>query len=301
MEYINPQSRFLKKSYTVEPFSDYVKRRIASITQEMTSPPYAVEGEEARTKALNEFVKKDPYGYYEKINTMADSLLTDRQCQPVTRLSDPVFYDVMGDCCAALGFKNTVGYVYTPKAFENPYNAMATGYLDMTWVMVSKSFLEGNLLTDLELAALIGHELGHTAARHSSFACMGADIKGDENRRQEYTADRAGLMAALWRAERLYPDLDAKGLADKALEASVDLQRKLELLFATHPKGGYNAQTLRRKMEETPVKEAHAKRNDSHPTCWERKTQLEDYVKRIEFLECIHTMWGSDHRAARRL
>ena len=301
MEYINPQSRFMKEPYAIEPFEVYVRRRIASICQAQEAPAYAVAGEQKRIEEMMQALGKDPYGAYESVNNAMNALIESHKCEAVTRLSDAIFYDVMIDCCEALGFKNTVGYVYAPAKGEFAYNAMALGYVDMAWVMVSKAYREQPLLDDLELACMIGHQLGHVAAKHGAVSLHCKELTGEETRGHEHTCDRAGLLAALWRAEKRHPELDAKALTALALKASVGLQHKLELLSGFAPKGGFTQQTLTEMMEQKPLKESHAKKNDTHPTGWERIRHLEDYVQKIEFLECIHAMWGADHRAARRL
>lgn len=302
MEYMDPASRFLKTPFPVEGFAAFVNERLSQLMKPLTPPPYALAEEAAQLEKLHAQVCKDPYQYFELTNQTVNRQLAARQCCMVTRMSDPLLYDCMEDCCAALGFGSIAGYTYEPASGGEIYNAFATGYMDMTWIMLSSTFRKRNLLNDLELACVLGHELGHVAAMHTSVR-MHVALTAEENRRQECTADRAGLLAALWRAAKLNPALPPKQLYEKALEASVRVQHKLYALGRLGVDAVVTAKELEEKLADpawaVPAKEAA--RKDDHPSYHERIAALREYVQQIAFAECIHTMWGSGHAAALRL
>lgn len=299
MEYQNTTSRFLKEAFPIPSFDAFVNQRLEEIIKPVPCPCYALEAEKAHIAQLNEFISKNPYGQFEFFTVNANRLFESVDSEMITALSDPMYFDCLRTCCDALGFGNMAGYVYGNPDGVWEYNAMATGYLDMGWVLVSKPLRMNNLINDLDLAFLVGHELGHLAAMHSSITRT-CKLTPEEDRDQEYTADRAGLLAVLWRVEMQNPGCEPKALYAKALESCIQTFRKLHILLNVRNDGPYTEQTLKLKLSDPkcaiPVRES--RRKDSHPTDHERVQALTQYIKTMDFAECIHTLWGSEHGAA---
>lgn len=302
MEYMDPTSRLRQAPYPVIGFADYVKNRLAELRSPIAPPPYAMPAEKEQLAAVSEYVSQNPYQFFETYNDHVNKTLTTGKTSMITRMSDPLLYTCMEDCCAALGFGSLAGYTYEPEEAGLVYNAYATGHMDMTWVMVSNVYRKQNLLTDLELTFLLGHELGHVAGLHTSARSI-LKLKPESIRSQEHTADRAGLLATVWRIARLEAGLSPTEMYHKALEAGKSLRHKQHILNNVASTGPWTRQSLEEKLAEPryAIPEKKAGRKDTHPSAWERIRALEEYVRLTEFAECIHTLWGSAHPAALRL
>ncbi len=301
MEYVNPTSRLQQAPYPVIGFAEHVRSRLEALYSPIQPPPYALSEEKVQLEALSAHVKKDPYRFFEDYNASVNQKLAGLKAGMITRLSDPLLYDCMEDCCAALGFGSLAGYTYEPEQEGMVYNAFATGYMDMSWVMLSSAYRRQNLLSDLELTFLLGHELGHVAGMHSSVASV-LKQKPESARAHEYTADRGGLLAVLWRLARREPDLPPEEMYQKALEASTGLLHKQYILHRFAASEPWDRQTLEAKLTDPAcaVPEKPAGRKDNHPSASERIRALTEYIRLTEFAKCIHTMWGSGHAAVLR-
>ena len=114
------------------------------------------------------------------------------------------------------------------------------------------------------------------------------------------TADRAGFLAVLWRALRMYPSLPADELVTKASDASIQAMRKLSILYALKKKDlEYPQLALQQGMQKSPAKRSYAKKNDLLPTLWERMEALPQFAGSIPFVRCISTLWGEANAIVR--
>lgn len=301
MEYQNTTSRFLREAFPIPSFDSYVKQRLEELARPLACPRYALEAEKEQLAKLHQFIQQNPYAFFERFNVMVNQMFEAQMCEMITTQSDPVYFDCLNTCCDALGFSNMTGYVYGEEGVVD-YNAMATGYLDMSWVFMSKSFRQDDLLDDLELTFILGHELGHVAGMHTSIS-VACSLEPEENRNHEYTADRAGLLAVLWRVEKQNPGCEPRALYAKALESCTRVFHKLHILANVKSKERYTGQLLKLRMSDPkcaiPVEKS--RRKDSHPTNYERAEALGQYIKSMDFAECIHAMWGKEHGASLKL
>lgn len=297
MFYANEGSFYLKDGYLPGSFSDYVSARLDALSRPMQAPCYASPDEQEQLDRLYDAVQADPYRWYDACSQRAARMLAQVTTHSVTRITDPVLYACAQDSCAALGITSFA--VFT---LEHPtiarYDAAVVHHMDISWILVSHPLREHNLLSDLELTFLIGRQLGHSAAHHEDIRQTQKNLSSDALRRHEYTADCAGLLAVLWRIQRLDPDLSSDQMVERALDQAFSALQKLDVLHRAENKRVFSQPSLQMAVDERPVQAHRAAARDEQPTLWERMEALQEYVISIPFLHCIGTLWGKDHPIA---
>lgn len=211
---------------------EFMEHEDKTFPQFVEAPLFACEDEKKLVKSIIEVNKIQP-GYIKyvcsEVNAKYIAELKDIiGKQPVTQRNNPKLYNIITSVTRNLGISMPMIYTYTE---EDVYdfndnsetsslisdNAFTMGTRDMLYVFVSDSIIEGNKLTDDEIAALIGHEIGHALANHQVYSqvflrrivnnkATVAAIKWDEinglyksnrfSRINEFTADRAALLAS---------------------------------------------------------------------------------------------------------
>lgn len=293
MKYLNGTSHYLKEGYAVPGFAEYAKQCLEKLVQPIQAPCYAVDGEQECLEQLHVYILLNPYRWFEnRANLVAEQLET-RQGKLLTRLSDPLLYECVQEACMALKVQNPSAFTFACEK-ELRYNISATGHMDMMWILISEHLRENGILSDLELCFLIGRALGHAVACHEEVSKT-CQLTPEQCRGQALTADRAGLLAALWRTVRMYPALSADELVRKAYDASKQAMHKMDLLNAWKKKEPVTNDSLQRMIKASPVREKVAGKKDNLPTTWQRMDQLQRFVVSVAFVRCVSGLWGETH------
>ncbi len=151
----------------------------------------------------------------------------------ITETQFPEAHRILVEAAQSFGMK------YVPDAYvvlgNGEINAFASGHGARRYVAVHSDLFEvgGRLRDEQTLRFIIGHEIGHIAAGHTSFwrqlgttmantvPIIGATL----SRSQEYTADNHGYafcrdghqgIAVLAAGKYLYPHVDFDAMADRA-------------------------------------------------------------------------------------
>lgn len=293
MKYQNDMSNYLKDGFAVPEFADYTKQCLAKLAQEIKAPCYAVEGEQNCLDRLHKHINANPYRWFESRFNLAAEQIEMRKAKSLTRLSDPLAYACIQDACAALKISYPSAFTFAQDT-ETRYDAKAMRHMDMMWLFISEHFRENEILSDLELCFVVGRVLGEAVAYHAEVAET-QDLTPEQYRAQVLTADRAGFLAVLWHAVRMYPSMSADELVHKAADVSAQTIHKLDILCTLKKNQSAVPQLLQQKMEKSPIREKHAKKNERMPTVWERIDALQQFAVSITFVRCISTLWGESH------
>ncbi len=167
-----------------------------------------------------------------------------QNCFRVTKETYPRVYELYQICLNRLNMKQEPS-LYIDLNYE--YNAYATG-IGSPFIVVNSSMVDD--CTDGELMALMGHELGHINSSHVLYhnlarnlmVLLTSHLKAlaplistgtvfalfDWQRKSEYTADRAGMIAAggLQPSVDLMLRLMGKGEVQKYVDLSLDTAMK---------------------------------------------------------------------------
>lgn len=293
MKYLNDTSHYLKEGFVVPGFAEYAKQRLEKLMQPIPAPCYAVDGEQECLNQLHADIQKDPYQWFENRSNLVAGQLETRNGKLLTRLSDPLLYGCVQDACAALKVQNPSAFTFACGK-ELRYDISAIGHMDMMWILISEHLRENGILSDLELCFLIGRALGHAIACHEEVSKT-CQLTPEQCREQALTADRAGLLAALWRTVRMYPALSADELVRKAYDVSKQAMHKMELLGTWKKKDPVTNDSLQRMIKASPVREKVAGKKDDLPTTWQRMDQLQRFAVSVSFVRCVSALWGETH------
>lgn len=210
---------------------EFMEHEDKTFPQFIESPLFACDDEKKLVKIIAEVNKLQP-GYIKYVCSEVNAkyiseLKSIIDKQPVTVRNNPKIFDIITLVTRNLGIPMPVIYTYSEEDVydfnENSEigillsgNAFTMGTRDMLYVFVSDFIMENNKLTDEEIAALIGHEIGHALANHQAYSqvflrkiidkkASMATIKWDEinglyrsnrfSRLNEFTADRGALLA----------------------------------------------------------------------------------------------------------
>lgn len=294
MKYLNGTSNYLKDGFAVPGFAEYAKQRLAKLTQSIDAPCYAVEEEQAWLDRLHEQIEADPYQWFEKRTDLVAELVEKRQAQSLTRLSDPLLHECVQDSCEALKIQSFSAFTFAQdKALR--YTAKAVEHMDTMWIFISEHCRKDGILSDLELCFIIGCALGRAQTCYDEVNKT-QKLSPEQSRAQFLTKDRAGFLAVLWRAARMYPSLTADELVHKASDVSAQALHKLIILYDLKKKQEITRDELEQRMKKHPLPESHASKEDILPTVWDQIEALRQFAVSIPFVRCASTLWGETHR-----
>lgn len=212
---------------------EYIKHENALFPDFIKSPLYSCEEEKMLTEeivAINEIVP----GYIKYICNEHNTIFIKKikfilDKDSVTKNNNPRLYEIITKVVKNMGINMPIVYTYSDSdilTYEEttgeknvlcPSNAFTLGNRDMLYVFVSDSIINENKLSDEEIMALIGHEIGHAYSNHSIYGNLFQSNVVDLsmifpidvikkitslyqnnkfNRYNEITADRAGLIAS---------------------------------------------------------------------------------------------------------
>jgi len=216
-----------EKAFVFPGFYDYVKETKARLSQPLTIPEYATAKEAKRIEKISAIVQKDPYHKRKVYAQMAKNMnLSD--LRTISYEEYPGLYNVCLFVSGEMMGASPVIYLYTPKGLNLAYNAMALDYLDRVWIYISDRFVkELGMSRDEEICFLVGHEMGHAQCHHVTIASSAEDTSDDE-----YSADRAGMLACTGWIMKNDPGLTVRQAIKKALLYSSSALLKLGIANA---------------------------------------------------------------------
>lgn len=215
------------KAFAFEGLFDYIQQTKKRLSQPLAIPEYATAQEAERIKKISEKIQADPYFQREAYAEMAKNMGYS-SLRTVVYGEYPALYEVCIFASRKLTGVNPVIYLYTSQNPGSAYNAAASDYMDRVWIYISDQLVkERGMMKDEELCFLVGHELGHAQCHHITIASSGKDSSDDE-----YSADRAGMLACTkWIMEK-NPDMDAPDAIKEALLYSVSALHKIRIGMA---------------------------------------------------------------------
>lgn len=200
------------KAFVFPGFYDYAQDTKARLRKPLAIPEYATAKEAERITVISKKVQNDPYFKRDVYAQMAKNM--DLQDSRTISYGEyPALYDVCIFVSREMMGVNPIIYLYTAKSAGMGYNAMALDYLDRVWIYISDRFVkEQNMVGAEEMCFLVGHELGHAQCHHVTIASSASDTSDDE-----YSADRAGMMACTKWIMQHSPELTLQQAIKKAL------------------------------------------------------------------------------------
>lgn len=259
---------WLKDGFRFPDLTAYIKTTRGRLSQPLQVPPYATAAEEQRLRKLSARTEKDPY--LDRSSIQKNILAMNRSMNEVRNIpyeEHPGLYEVCMFAARELMDAEPLIFLYTTEDPGYRYNAFAVDYLDKVWIYLSSQFFEEHgMLSQGEVCFLVSHELGHAQCHHSTLAATGSDSSDDE-----YSADRAGMIACVrWILSR-EPDCPVDQAARRALLWAAGVLKKLTVGFENGPGNtdwaGFDYAALEREVDGIFRKAAHLPLSTgTHPT-----------------------------------
>ena len=214
--------------------SEYMEKEVQGFKKFIEPPLYVTEQEKEFLDSIAKFNEVAPgfikYTFNESNMLRIQVLRSVLDRQPVNVNNNSRLFDIITTLCKNLGIPMPLVYVYSDediyrmeRALEETSlkgqelfqsnNAFPCGSKEMLYVFISEELMAKTEYTDLEIMALIGHEIGHALANHPiKGSIMATDLSTITNpqviarikqlqqnnqysRLQEITADRAAVIA----------------------------------------------------------------------------------------------------------
>ena len=214
--------------------SEYMEKEVQGFKKFIEPPLYVTEQEKEFLDSIAKFNEVAPgfimYTFNESNMLRIQVLRSVLDRQPVNVNNNSRLFDIITTLCKNLGIPMPLVYVYSDediyrmeRALEETSlkgqelfqsnNAFTCGSKEMLYVFISEELMAKTEYTDLEIMALIGHEIGHALANHPiKGSIMATDLSTITNpqviarikqlqqnnqysRLQEITADRAAVIA----------------------------------------------------------------------------------------------------------
>jgi len=220
-------TQWLKEGFVYPTLYDYIEKTKQELTKPLHAPEYAVAGEEDRLRSVSEKVQTNPYqsraAFSELIKRETASY---ENVRPLSYRENVLLYDICVFAVKRMMNLNPIIFLYKANNVGKMYNAFASDYQDKVWIYISEQFfLEEQMLREEELCFLVGHELGHAQCHHIYIANVNRSSTSDD----EYSADRAGLIACTEWIRRKHPEYSAEHAARLAVIYSAAMLLKLSL------------------------------------------------------------------------
>lgn len=289
--------------FTFRDMWDYVTETKRRLEKPLTAPAYADEAEAVRISALSDSFRNDPYAQRVNFNQCILEIEDKMEIRPVSYAQFPRFYGISEFVVKALCDPGCRPIIQTFRAAhgdaDEAYGVYACCYLDNMRIYFSEQlFMENRMLEDAELCSLLGHELGHAVCYHRTSALVSGKPPGI---RMEYSADRAGLIAAMLWLMKERPGLPVGENAKSAVLYCAAALDKLMLADVANLKGAvicdwsaYDYQELQSSMENAQ-RHAAALGPDyaTHPNNARRYIALKLFSESEKFYRCIGLSPGS--------
>lgn len=226
-------TQWLKEGFVYPSLYDYIEKTKQELTKPLHAPEYAAAGEEECLRSVSEKVQANPYlsraAFNDRIKKRTASYESVR---PLSYQENVLLYDICVFAVKRMMNLNPIIFLYKAKKMDAVYNASASDYQDKVWIYISEQFfLEEQMLREEELCFLVGHELGHAQCHHIYIA----NEDGSHTSDNEYSADRAGLIACTEWIRRKHPEYSAEQAARLAVLYAATMLLKLPIAIQNGP------------------------------------------------------------------
>ena len=215
---------WLKNGFMQPGLWEFIKTTKEKLAKPLELPDYATAAEEERLEKTNAYFKKNIYAYHNAIHDHIDRIDEGvTKLRPVYHGNNPLLYDLAMFAAKTLCNAEPIVYLYTAKTMGYIYQACAIDYLNKAYIYISDVFANNRILSSEEMLYLLGHELGHTQCHHSTLGI----VTKETSVKDEYSADRAGLIACgKWLHEK-YPDMSFEEIGKRSVNACVGTMEKI--------------------------------------------------------------------------
>lgn len=199
-----PYTFKLNTEYRYDDLKTFKGKYLKEIESSIIVPEYIVnkdcrEWNSELSRLLLEKIKTKPEKFLVKMNDiMMEFVVTldDKNMHLLSYQEQSDSYKAALSALEALGINAipTV-YQYTTEKPEYMINALALGYGNNVNIFLSKVLFEDILTSSSEKEFIIGHELGHNQCNSAAREIVKKSETYLMSRLNEYTADRAGLIA----------------------------------------------------------------------------------------------------------
>lgn len=224
--WLNNQSEFRFSG-----MNDYICAVKKKMSESFYVPEYVAADERAMLTKVYAELKNNPWKMRRQFNDALEAIQNDcKGAEPVSYGSYRNLYEL---CVFAV--RVILGEEVNPMIYTAPfvYNAFATCYLDKVWIYISEYFFkdiftktEIDMYCDEEIVALVGHELGHAACQHIMIKLSREQGTGIND---EYSADRAGLIACAKYIMHKDPDISVEDATKKAVVYMASMLGKITI------------------------------------------------------------------------
>lgn len=226
-------TRWLKDGFQFPSLLEYIVQTRQALSRPMQAPAYAAADENRRLEKVNEEVKADPYlsraQFHESVKNYEKAF---QNVRGLSYADNPALYDVCIFTANKLMKLTPMIFLYETQKPGFIYNASATDYQDKAYIYVSNQFFaEHGMLKPEELCFIIGHELGHVQCHHIYISSV--NQTGTSN--DEYSADRAGLIACIAWIRKERPQCTVDQAAREAVLYAASALQKLRLAAEKGP------------------------------------------------------------------
>lgn len=226
-------TQWLKEGFVYSSLYDYIEKTKQELTKPLHAPEYAAAREEERLRSVSEKVQTNPYqsraAFSELIKRETASY---ENVRPLSYRENMLLYDICVFAVKRMMNLNPIIFLYKANNVGKMYNAFASDYQDKVWIYISEQFfLEEQMLREEELCFLVGHELGHAQCHHIYISNVNRSSTSDD----EYSADRAGLIACAEWIRRMHPEYTAEQAARLAVLYSATMLQKLSIGMQNGP------------------------------------------------------------------
>lgn len=216
--------------FTFPTLLEYIENMRERIQEPLCVPIYAAADEESRLSDMEEVLQEHPYKLRTKLNELIrqNDSIYESEPRPILYREYPQLYRAslfMVEVTKTFANVDLLIRLYQAKMPE--YQAYVYSYLDRAWIYASEQlFLEPQLLNEVELCFLLGHELGHAQCLHTTIRLLTDKTIGRE---KEYSADRCGFIVCVKWLLKQRPEASVQETAMQALLHCAALLDKLEI------------------------------------------------------------------------
>lgn len=178
-------------------FKEFIDKRVDEIKKEILPPMYAICNSKEICKMLQDILAVNPIYYRDVLENILYCIFQSyKKIELLTFSENKTLYKAAYEATQMLKTFIPVIYVYETDDIGMYYNAAAIGIQSKICIYFSNHIIEQQMFNTNEYKFIIGHELGHAQCNHAADKFIGLDVTPLEERMQEYSADRAGIIAS---------------------------------------------------------------------------------------------------------